>query len=375
MEYFSSTVLVLSLLSCGDTVEFGLPFYPQETTSLVQVTPANPSLPQGATQQFTATATQANGTSTDVSSQVIWSSSNTSVATVDARGLGAALRPGAAEIVAALGTRSGSTTLTVTSATLSSISVTPGNPFLPLGFTLQLAATGEVQDGTTFDLTNQATWASSDNSVATVGTTGIVRGIAPGIATIRATSRDISGATIVAVTRATLAFLSVTPSSPSVPGTPAGITLQFSATGTFSDGRSLDMTSQAVWSSSNLSVASISGSGLATSVGPGISIISATVQGTAGSTPLVVTSAALTSISVTPVSATLHQGSAQKFTAVGKYSDGTSRDITSQVTWRSDNISVSRVDGTGLATAVAAGTATISASSGNTSASVVVTVS
>ena len=377
IRYFKELILAtfaLSVISCGDTVEFGFPFSPPGGSSLVQITPANPSIQTGATQQFTATATQANGTSIDVSGQVTWTSSNTSVASVNSSGLAIALKPGTTTITATYGSTSGNTTVTVTSASLSSILVTPNNPSVPVAFTLQLTATGIFLDGTNFDMTTQATWTSSNNSVATVGGTGLVRGIAPGSVTITATLGDISGTTTIMVTSATLTSISLSPASPSIPSTPAGITQQFISIGAFSDGTSLDISTQVTWGSSNTSVATVNSSGLATSVAAGFSIITATYQTISGSTILTVTSAALTSISVTPINPNVLQGNTQQFMAIGTYSDGTSRDITSQVIWRSNNISVARVDSTGLATAVAPGTATISASSGNTFGSVLLTV-
>jgi uncharacterized protein YjdB len=87
-----------------------------------------------------------------------------------------------------------------------------------------------------------------------------------------------------------------------------------------------------------------------------------------------VTSASLTSISVTPTNPSIAQGTTQQFTAIGTYSDGTSWDITSEVTWKSDNTSVATVSPTGLATTVAQGTATITAASGNISGSVTLTI-
>ena len=125
--------LTLCLISCGP-FEFGWNFN-LGPTSIVEITPSNPSLPIGATQQFTATATQSDGTSIEVTDQATWTSSNTAVATVNSSGLASALRPGTAIITAAYGSTVGSTTLTVNSATLASISVSTTNPALPRGFT------------------------------------------------------------------------------------------------------------------------------------------------------------------------------------------------------------------------------------------------
>jgi len=363
----------LYLISCGGNVEFGFPFS-SVVTSSIAITPAGPSLPIGATQQFTATAAQSDGTSIDVTAQAAWKSSNTSVATVNSRGLASALGPGTTTITATSGSTAGSTTLTVTSATLSSLSVSPTNPAVPKGFTEQLTATGIFSDGTNFNITTQVTWSSSNDSVATVNNTGVVIGIGPGTATITAASGKITGTTTALVTSATLASISLSPASPSIPSTPTGITLQFTATGAFSDGSSLDISTQVTWSSSNTSVVTVNSSGLATSVAAGISTIAATHQNISGNTIFTVTSAGLTSISITPTNPNVARGATQQFTAIGAYSDGTSLDITSQVTWRSTNTSVATVNSTGLAATVAPGTATITATSGNISGSVILTV-
>ena len=365
----------LYLISCGGPIELGWPFF-SGVTSIVEITPPDPSLPIGATQQFTATATQSDGTSIDVTAQAAWASSNTSVATVNSKGLASALGAGTTTITATYGSTVGRTTLTVTSVTLSSISVSPNNPVIARGFTEQLTATGIFLDGTNFNITTQATWSSSKNSVATVDNTGLLRGIGPGTATITAASGDISGTTTIMVTSATLISISLSPASPSIPSIPAGITQQFTATGAFSDGTSLDISTQVTWSSSNISVATIIRSGLATSLAAGTSTITATYQTISGNTILTVTSAGLTSISVTPTNPNVAQKATQQFKAIGTYSDGTSWDITSQVTWRSTNISVVTVSSIGLATTVAPGTATITATAAsmNISGSVILTV-
>jgi len=198
--------------------------------------------------------------------------------------------------------------------------------------------------------------------------------MSPGTATITATSGDIAGTTTIMVTSATLTSISLSPASARIPSTPAGITQQFTATGAFSDGTSLDISTQVIWSSSNIAVATITSGGLATSVAGGISTITATYQTISGNTILTVTSAGLTSISVTPTNPNVAQGATQQFTAIGIYSDGTSWDITPQVTWSSANTSVVTVSSTGLATTVAPGTATITAASGNISGSAILTV-
>ena len=82
----------------------------------------------------------------------------------------------------------------------------------------------------------------------------------------------------------------------------------------------------------------------------------------------------LVSIAVTPVNPTLQIADTQPFTATGTYSDGSTANITSQVTWTSSNTGVASINSAGLATAVAGGSANMIATLGNTSGSSTVTV-
>ncbi len=86
-----------------------------------------------------------------------------------------------------------------------------------------------------------------------------------------------------------------------------------------------------------------------------------------GNTPnlllFVGTDAALTGIDVTPSSASIEVGQSQQFTAMGTFDDDTSRDVTAVVAWSSSVGAIATVDAAGLATGLAVGAATITASS------------
>ena len=79
----------------------------------IAVTPANPSIPNGATQQFTATGTYSDGSTQNLTATAIWTSSNTAVATISSTGLATSLTTGPTTIQAASGAISGTTVLTV----------------------------------------------------------------------------------------------------------------------------------------------------------------------------------------------------------------------------------------------------------------------
>jgi urease beta subunit len=84
--------------------------------------------------------------------------------------------------------------------------------------------------------------------------------------------------------------------------------------------------------------------------------------------------ATLQSIDVTPVNPSIANGQTTQFTATGHYSDGTSHVLTSGVSWSSSNTSIATISSSGLALAVGAGSATITAVDGSVSSSTTLTV-
>ncbi len=264
----------------------------------IAVTPANPSIAKGSTQQFTATGTFSDNSTQNLTNTATWVSATPSVATINSTGLATGVGVGTSTISATQGSVTGSTVLTVTGAVLQSIAVTPANPSVAKGLTQQFTATGTFSDSSTQNLTNTVTWASATPSVATISNTGLATGAGVGTSTISATQGSVSGSTVLTVTAAVLESIAVTPANPSIVN---GSTQQFTATGTFSDNSTQNLTNTATWASATHSVATINAAGLATAVGVGTSTISATVGSVSGSTVLTVTAAA--PATVTAVSA------------------------------------------------------------------------
>jgi 6-phosphogluconolactonase (cycloisomerase 2 family) len=166
----------------------------------IAVTPANPSISAGSSEQFTATGTYTDGSTQNLTSTASWSSSATNFVTINATGLAAAVAPGTTTIEATSGAINGSTTLTVTAPVLSSIAVTPANSLIGIGGEVQCHAMGTYTDGSFRDITNSVTWSSSAPSAATVNNNGVVVVTGPGTATVTASSASVSGsATVSAV--------------------------------------------------------------------------------------------------------------------------------------------------------------------------------
>lgn len=338
------------------------------------ITPANASIPLGVVRPLVVTGTFSDSSSQDLTLSATWSSSNPAVATLQP-GSVAAVGLGSTTITASFESVSNSTSLTVVPATLVSIALQPANPQVALGTSVQLAAIGTYDNGSTQNVTSNGTWSSSTTSIATV-TGGLVKSQSAGLATISASIGSVTGSTTLNVTTATLTAIYVTPATPTIA---IGATRSFSATGSFSDGTTENLTTQVTWNSSNTAVAGISGS-VATGVAQGSTTISASfvtpsTSTVSGSTTLTVSNATLTSVTISPASATILVGKSQQFYLTGHYSDGTAKTLNSDATWTSSNTSVAAVSSSGGATGIQAGTTSITAAYGSFQASGTLTVS
>jgi hypothetical protein len=191
-------LILLLIMSCGGGASTST-----ATLTSIAVTPANPIIASGATQQFTATGTYSDNTTRDITTSVTWNSDTTAVAAIDSTGLATAVTTGNTTIKASSGSISGSTTLTVTPATITSLEITPANPGMLSGTTKQLTATGTYSNGTTQDLTTSVTWSSFDTTVATIsstaGSNGLVTSSLAGTTTITALLGSISDSTLLTV--------------------------------------------------------------------------------------------------------------------------------------------------------------------------------
>jgi hypothetical protein len=259
----------------------------------IHVTPAAPSLAAGTSLSLSATGNYQDGSTQDLSRQVVWQSTDTLVASVDAEGRVTARAAGVARIVAQIGTVVGSVEIAVSEATLESLEIAPSSLTLAMGTSQQVKVVGHYSDGSTQDLTDQARWQSDNTTAASVENTaeraGLVTALNPASTTISATVGTVTGQVAVTVTSATLTSLAISPASPSLV---LGTTLALTAQGTFSDSSTQDVTAEVAWDSSDYGVATVSNgigySGLVTGLAAGSVDIAVHLQGVTASVTLTV---------------------------------------------------------------------------------------
>jgi probable HAF family extracellular repeat protein len=258
-------------------------------------------------------------------------------------------------------------------ATLTGITVTPTTPTVAVGSTQQFTATGSYSDGSTADLTSTVTWSSTNTAVATIDSSGLLSAAGVGSTTVTATFGSESGSTTVTVTAPpTLTSITITPATPKLP---LGATQQFTATGSYSDGSTKDLTNTVTWSSSKTSVATVNASGLLSSLAQGKTKVTATSGSVSASTTVTVGPKQLVSVVISPLGARVSAGNTQQYQAIGGYTDGTSADITTTGAWSSSATKVASIGAhTGLATGKKNGTTTITFKDSSISKSTTLTV-
>ena len=220
---------------------------------------------------------------------------------------------------------------------------------------------------------NYVLWSSSNTSVATVSSSGIVTAKKAGSATITVKTND-GGKTAtcsVTVKAATVPVMGVSLNTTSLSLT-EGETQTLTATVSPSNATDKSVT----WSSNNTSVATVSSTGVVTAKSAGSAIITVTTKDGSKTATCSVTvkakTVSVTGVSLDYTSLTMTEGETQTLTATISPSNATDK----SVTWSSSNTSVATVSSAGVVTAKAAGTVTITVKTndGNKTATCIVTV-
>ena len=353
---------------------------PAPTVSVVEVSPNMATVEVGRTQRFVATAKASDGT---VISGVdfAWSSSNTAVATINNNGVATAVAAGTATIRATgNGVSSAAVTITVTVAPVSRITIAPSSTqVLMIGEMVTFTATARTAGGVVRDDVS-VSWESSDLTVVTITSAGVATAVGAGMATVRATADGIWSAPVTINVaeppppEPVVASVTVSPDEAMIE---EGTTQQFTATASTSDGMEIpDL--EFTWSSSDEMVATVDSDGLATGVGAGEAMITATADSISGLAILTVgvpptDEPVVASVTVSPDESLIETDATQQFTAKALTSDGMEIPD-AEFTWSSSDEMVATVDTDGLATGVGAGEAMITATADSVSGMATITV-
>ena len=347
LKVVAVALVALAFISCKQEVQ----------PTGVKLNQTTLALETGATANLIATVEPAGAVGS-----VSWSSTNDVVASV-ADGVVTAKSAGSATITAKISTFSATCTVTVTDPYVKVTSVTLDKTSLDLveGDAAQLTATVAPDNATD----KAVTWKSSDTKVATVSASGEVVAVAEGKATITATAGDASASCEVAVAKKVIAVESISLNETALELT-EGETATLTATVLPENATDKTVT----WTSDTPAVATVA-DGVVTAVAEGTAKITAK----AGDASVLCTVTvkkkviAVESVTLDKTTLDLTVGGTATLTATVKPDNATDK----TVTWSCDNTAVATV-ADGVVTAVAEGTAKVTAHAGEASAVCTVTV-
>ncbi|MFE6797955.1 Ig domain-containing protein [Paenibacillus chitinolyticus] len=316
----------------------------------------------GSYEKVTLNAIYSDGKVEDVTEKADWTSSAADIAEVR-KGVITGVGTGAATVTAKYGTRTAVVqvsvgvlkTLTTGSKTTISLKKT-GTQVLDL--------TATYSDGTKEDVTKEAAWTSSNEKAATVDA-GLVTGVASGESTITATFNNKTVTFKVQVDMADKLT-----ANPTFLNFDLGENKLITLTSTDGSGTPKDVTKEAEWTSSSAAVATVD-NGLVTPVSRGKTTITAKYGGKTVTIPVEI--GVVSTLEVDKRFVTTKSGSSVQIKVTATLSDGSKKDVTSSVLWKSSNYKIADVSA-GKVTGVSAGSTTVSATFGGKSISIPVDV-
>ena len=355
---------VLAMLaSCEQPVRQATGPDPSNTPVNVLVSPDSVALDPGQTQQFQAHGRTAAGDTVPVN--VNWSAS---LGTVTQSGLYTAdTSASVAVVTATLSAEQLTGTAKVMKRRMLQIVLIPSGMTLPVGGVQQFSVYGRNNIGDSVAVS--VSYAATGGTITQGGvyTAPSVPGALQVIAKQKGGS--LADTAPVVVTNVPVASVSVSPATASVL---VGGTVQLTATPKDSAGNPLTGRS-ITWASSNPVAATVNGSGLVTGAAVGTATITATSEGKSGTATVAVSLVPVASVTVSPATASILVGGTVQLTATPKDSAGNPLSGRS-ITWTSGDPMAGTVNGNGLVTGVAAGAATITATSEQKSAAATVAI-
>ena len=266
---------------------------------------------------------------------------------------------------------------TVSSTKVLTVEIAPQSPSITIGSTIQLITSLKDEGGKSVNSgIGDVQWESSNASVATVSSSGLVTGISVGSATLTVRFidnvgwKDALGTVMLRVSDQKVSSVAINPQTINLG---IGQSSQILAVSKDTNGDTITGLSIA-WASSNVAVATVSSTGLVTGVSKGESTIIASVGGVSASGSVLVTDVSASSIEITPNKGTLSIGQSSQLSARLKDAQGNivaGRDVS----WSSSDTAIVTVSNAGMLTAISDGESTITASVEGVSGFATVTVS
>lgn len=349
----------ISAVADGKSASVQVTVTPEQATT-VTVTPNTLTLRTGNTRQLTATAR--NNQNVIITGRTFrWSSSNTSIASVDQTGFVIALTPGNVAITAETDQTVGQAAIQVTPVPIGSCSLTPTSAKVTTGqnasFTITLRDTATVPNVIPTQ-GRPIVWTSDNEVVATVSTTGLVTTRRAGTAQIKASPVEFPAIECRATVEAVDPRIDRVTIQPRVSNLRLGIPRAFGAILLDSTNTQIPQGRVVVWSTNTPTIISLNQTGIVTPIALGTARLIATSEGVADTLTFTVTRVPVQSVTLSPLQTTIVEGQTAQFQA--RVTDSTGTEVTDRtIEWLVSDPTRASITQTGRVTALAAGAVTV----------------
>ena len=331
-----------------------------EVAAAVIINPSVLTLRRTNTRDLVATARNSQNTII-ANSAFRWSSSNSSILSVDQSGKVTALAPGSVVVTATADQTVGSASIIVTDIPIGSCALSPASSKVTVSQSVQ--PTLVVRDTANNVISSQGraiVWTSSNEIVATVSNTGLATTRKAGTTTITASPAENAQVTCNASIQVVDPRIVQVVIQQRTGSLRLGIPRGFSAALLDSTNSQVPAGRITTWSTNTPTVIGITSAGIVTGLSLGTARVIATAEGVADTVQLSVTNVPVATVTLSPVQISVQEGSTTQLRAV--VTDSTGREVSDRpLEWLTSDPTKATVSSTGLVTAIAAGTVNIGA--------------
>lgn len=318
----------------------------------IEIEPANTESYANEKIQFKARGFYSDQSNKDISKTIHWSVDDTCIASIDHNGLLTTLSPGKTTVNANGSTLNQltKTQITVKEGFLTGLKMSSNDIDVTVGLKNQLVVIGTYNDGVSKEVTNDCDWTSDKPNFAAVDNNdnkGLITGISVGNTNISANLGDTSTSTIVTVDAPKITKVTVEPDGLLIA---KGYSHQLQAIASFENNTTRNITKSATWKSANTALATVNSSGAVSALKQGETFITATFNKFSSQSKIKITAPMLKSLTIYPVpeASELIVNMPHQFLAQGIFSDGDEMDLTTNVTWKSNDATIASIKGGGL---------------------------
>lgn len=331
-----------------------------EVAATVIINPSVLTLRRTNTRDLVATARNSQNTII-ANSTFRWSSSNSSILSVDQSGKVTAIAPGSVVVTATADQTVGSASIIVTDIPIGSCTLSPASSKVTVSQSVQ--PTLVVRDTANNVISSQGrpiVWTSSNEIVATVSNTGLATTRKAGTTTITASPAENAQVTCNASIQAVDPRIVQVVIQQRTGSLRLGIPRGFSAALLDSTNSQVPAGRITTWSTNTPTVIGITSAGIVTGLSLGTARVIATAEGVADTVQLSVTNVPVATVTLSPVQISVQEGATTQLRAV--VTDSTGREVPDRpLEWLTSDPTKATVSSTGLVTAIAAGTVNIGA--------------